>query len=55
MAYETPCPKGQVYNKEYHLCDHPDNVYECQGLSDTVTGFKCPNIEDLPANAVTRR
>ena len=55
MAYETPCQKGLAYEPEKHLCDYPDNVYDCQGLSETVVGFKCPSPEELPPNAVARR
>ena len=55
MAYETPCQKGLSYDPEKHLCDYPDNIYDCQGLSETVVGFKCPSPEELPPNAVARR
>merc|ERR1719323_3007036 len=40
----------------------PKNIYAttliisiCQGLSETVVGFKCPSPEELPPNAVARR
>lgn len=55
VAYETPCQKGLSYDPEKHLCDYPDNIYDCQGLSETVVGFKCPSPEELPPNAVARR
>ena len=55
VAYETPCQKGLSYAPEAHLCDYPDNIYDCKGLSETVVGFKCPSPEELPPNAVARR
>ena len=55
VAYETPCQKGLSYAPEAHLCDYPDNIYDCKGLSETVVGFKCPTPEELPPNAVARR
>merc|ERR1712200_389979 len=29
VAYETPCQKGLSYAPEAHLCDYPDNIYDC--------------------------
>ena len=55
VAYETPCKRGLAYTAEKHVCDYPDNVYDCKGKSETVTGFKCPSPDELPPNAVTRR
>ena len=55
VAYETPCQKGLSYDPEKHLCDYPDNIYDCKGLSETVVGFKCPSPAELPPNAVARR
>ena len=55
VAYETPCKRGLAYTAEKHVCDYPDNVYDCKGKSETVTGFKCPSPDELPPNAVARR
>ena len=44
-----------AYTAEKHVCDYPDNVYDCKGKSETVTGFKCPSPDELPPNAVARR
>jgi hypothetical protein len=52
-AYETACKRGQAYSNEYHLCDYPDNVQDCD--SESVIGFKCPGTHELPPNAVARR
>ena len=55
VAYETPCKRGLAYAADYHVCDYPDNVYDCKGKSETVVGFKCPSPDELPPNAVARK
>lgn len=55
VAYETACKRGLAYTAEKHVCDYPDNVYDCKGKSETVVGFKCPSPDELPPNAVARR
>ena len=52
-AYETACKRGQAYSNEYHRCDYPDSVPDCD--SESVVGFKCPTEYELPPNAVARR
>ena len=52
-AYETACKRGQAYSNEYHQCDYPDSVPDCD--SESVVGFKCPTEYELPPNAVARR
>ncbi|XP_040578153.1 protein obstructor-E [Lepeophtheirus salmonis] len=54
-AYETACHKGLAYDPEKHVCEFPDNVYECANQSESVVGFKCPSPSELPRNAVARR
>ena len=44
-----------AYAADYHVCDYPDNVYDCKGKSETVVGFKCPSPDELPPNAVARK
>ena len=55
VAYETPCRKGLSYDPEQHICNYPDQVYDCEGQSESVIGFKCPSAHELPANAVARK
>merc|ERR1719507_2316933 len=52
-TYETACKRGQAYSNEYHRCDYPDSVQDCD--SESVVGFKCPAAHELPPNAVARR
>ena len=55
VAYETPCTPGLSYDAENHICNYPDNVYDCKDQSESVVGFKCPTPDELPPNAVARR